>query len=144
MPATVHYHSIVTDYLYDWNLQILQKNGRFYVIQSQKGNINKLLNGGSLNSAWAVINSVISEPFQSVVVIKHLDLELTRRSGMKIEEYSSLFIVGINKGVYTLADSDDFSKAQIINKHFHSASSSLKLFDEVIVNQESSIIVSRA
>ncbi|MGI2115582.1 hypothetical protein ACRWQL_00880 (plasmid) [Shewanella sp. HL-SH4] len=148
MQTSMHFHCILTDYLYQWDLKIIKHNERFYVIQCREGATKRLLNGGNINSAWAVVLSVLAEPFQTIVVVQHINIKLSENNlTMPINKSSTdtLVIVGINRSHYTLAkvNSNDLADATIEKGSFTSAITNLKLFDCVLANKIDLTIISK-
>lgn len=146
MSASIHFNCLLTDFLYSWELQLISKNGVFYVIQKREGEIYKLLNGGSINSAWAVIQTTLNEPFQTVVLLQPLNIQLPKRKLMvQPNTDSEVFtIVGIDSGTFTIAkihNDDDFASATTIKQRYKSPCSMYRLFDKVTVDHEQAVVI---
>jgi len=148
MSASIHFHCKLSDYLYQWDLKIIRLNGLFYVIQHRSGATKRLLNGGNINTAWSIVQSVLAEPFQTAVLIQHLNIKLTDNSltrAVNEQSIDTFVVVGIHRGSYSLAkvEGDDFAAATIEKGTYSSAITSLRLFDKVVVNKKNFVIISK-
>lgn len=138
MKFTQHFSAKITDYLITWTLDLLSRNGLFYVCQHTAGKPKKMLLTGSksLSTALSIIKTVTSEPFVSVVIEKQLDLPLPERARISFirPELTQCVIVGIQKDGYTLAvirEGLSLLNANVIDGLFRTTLADLRLFDVV-------------
>lgn len=147
MTPSIHFSCLLTDFLYQWKLQLIRKSDKFYVIQRREGYIKRLLNGGDINSAWAIIQTVLSDPFQTAVIQQHLNISLSSSKLIKhIDNDDTYTIVGINTDGITIAKvglDDNFANATTIQKYYSAPTSLYRLFDKVLVNHKQGVIIKK-
>lgn len=139
MQLPCHFSAEIKDFLNTTRLDLLSRAGEYYVYQYNETTKKMLLNGSkSLLTAISMIQTVTSDPFVIVKVIKQLDIPLpsvTKKQSFSRPELAQCIVVGVHQRCFTLAitdhDNTDLSKATVINGEFSTTLSDIKLFDEV-------------
>ncbi|PIX72233.1 MULTISPECIES: hypothetical protein [unclassified Shewanella] len=145
---TSHFTAIVTDFLRSTQLDLLSREDKYFVTQHNGTSSKILLNGSkSLLAAISMVQTVTSDPFITVEIIKQLNIPLpsvANKLSFTRPELTRCIVVGVYKDRFSLVVATDepceLSKATLLDGDFSTTLSDIKLFDMVQADPRSHTI----